>query len=135
MHVNTTPVTKNMTGLFGTLTRAGYATGIFGKVTNDQSNVLKLMSDANSATYIDSPLDYNNFEGLTYWRKFRNGTFFTEKLDAKEPVFGTTYQTTQIGNRTLRWLDDVLARDDEPFFAYIGPCVWPSAGLSGACAA
>jgi N-acetylglucosamine-6-sulfatase len=40
-------------------------------------------------------------------------------LEAAIP-FGTTYQTTQIGNRSLGWIRDI-AVDTKPFFAYIGP--------------
>ena len=40
--------------------------------------------------------------------------------DAKNPEFNTTYQTSQIGNRTLRWLEKAV-EEKRPFFAYIGP--------------
>jgi N-acetylglucosamine-6-sulfatase len=123
--------------VFGLLTRGGYHTGVFGKVTNDQGKVLGLANGAGSMTYIDSPLDYNNYDGVTYYRRFPNGTQFTEQLDKSKPVFGTVYQTTQIGNRSLDWIQELadngdalvpgpdgvtLARaDSKPFFAYLGP--------------
>ena len=68
--------------------------------------------------------------GAPYWRYFPNGTYFTEQCDSENPEFGTCYQTTQIGNRTLRWLDEKLKVQNEalaagvtpkPFFDYIGP--------------
>ena len=67
---------------------------------------------------------------LSDWRKFPNGSFFTEQVDQENPEFGTPYQTTQIGNRTLRWLDAKLKEQaadalgdaaPKPFFDYIGP--------------
>ena len=70
------------------------------------------------------------FVFLSDWRKFPNGTFFTEQVDQENPEFGTPYQTTQIGNRTLRWLDTKLKEQaadalsdaaPKPFFDYIGP--------------
>ncbi len=41
--------------------------GVFGKVTNDQPDVLKEASEQNSWTYIDSPVDFNNYDCLSYW--------------------------------------------------------------------
>jgi hypothetical protein len=78
-------------------------------------------------TYIDSPSDFNDYNSMRWIRKFPNGTHFTETLDMHAPIFGTTYQTAQLGNRTLRWLADdavpkaTAAHDAQPFFAYIGP--------------
>jgi len=75
-------------------------------------------------TWASAPLNYNNFEGTTYYRDFGNGTHYTETLDTKRPVYGTVYQSTQIGNRTLDWIDALRADpklSKKPFFAYIGP--------------
>jgi N-acetylglucosamine-6-sulfatase len=129
MHVDTSFAARNDTGLFGLMTRAGYNTGVFGKVTNDQSHILSEAISHNSMSYVDSPLNYNNYMGTTYWRYWSsNRTQHTETLDKKNPEFGTLYQTSQIGNRTLRWLkDDALPKAKaegaarQPFFLYIGP--------------
>ena len=120
MHADTKQAWNNVTGLFGLLTRVGYNTGVFGKVTNDQGPALTALAASGSATYIDSPIDYNNYDGRPYFRRFDNGSTSTETLDPKAPAFGTTYQTTQIGNRTLRWLHGAID-DPRPFFAYVGP--------------
>ena len=40
MHADTSFASSNATGLFGALTRHGYNTGVFGKVTNDQQHIL-----------------------------------------------------------------------------------------------
>ena len=66
-----------------------YETGVFGKVTNDQSNILELITSQDSATYINSPISYNNYMGDTYFRKFPNGTSYVETLDKKNPIYGT----------------------------------------------
>ena len=125
MHADTTIAGSNSTGLFGVLKNHGYNVGLFGKITNNQDKILKQMcGDDDSADYIDSPLDYNNFMGVDYWRYWSdNRTSFTEEISKKDPIYGTAYQSTQLGNRTLRWLDSVLEKDGEerPFFAYIGP--------------
>jgi len=120
MHVDTSNAVDPVSSMFGALQRIGYEVGAFGKVTNDQATVLKLASENGAMTYIDSPVDYNSFDGLPYWRKFPNGSYHTESLNEKNPEFGSTYQTSQIGNRTMRWFDTVLAKK-APFFAYLGP--------------
>jgi hypothetical protein len=35
----------------------GYNTGVFGKVTNNNGDVLKLLAKQKTATYIDSPVE------------------------------------------------------------------------------
>eukprot|EP00756_Hemistasia_phaeocysticola_P043841 Hpha_TRINITY_DN17415_c0_g1::TRINITY_DN17415_c0_g1_i1::g.85729::m.85729/K01137/GNS; N-acetylglucosamine-6-sulfatase len=120
MHANTTPVGLMDHGMFGLLTSAGYETGIFGKTTNDQPAQLNRIAAEGSATYIDSPIDYNNYEGRSYFHLV-NGTVTTEKLNTTNPRFGTVYQTTQLGNRSLLWLDQILkAKEPKPFFLYLG---------------
>lgn len=124
MHTDTTQVAMKHTGLFGLLRTAGYEVGVFGKVTNDQQKILELMTKEGSASFMDSPLDYNNFMGRTYYHDFGNGTSYVETLDKNSPRFGTAYQSSQIGNRTLDWIDALQADEDrkhKPFFAYIGP--------------
>jgi len=106
MLVNTSGVASRSLGLFGLVSEAGYEVGLFGKVTNDQGDILDAISRNRAASYIDSPVDFNDYYGLTYYRDFGNGTNYTEKINETTPVFGTAYQTAQIGNRTLRWLDN-----------------------------
>ena len=123
--------------MFPLMQKAGYKTGVFGKVvvclsqlsrlsslitvtkvTNDQGKILDEAIKLGTMDYIDSPIDYNNFNGVTWQRRFANGTNYVEniqsawplhshwldphRLHRTNPIFGTTYQTTQIGNRTLR---------------------------------
>ena len=61
----------------------------------------------------------------TRWIDYGNGTAaFTQKLDSKHPIYNTTYQTAQIANRTLDWLDLLHTdpvKSQKPFFAYLGP--------------
>lgn len=75
MHADTSYVSRNDTGLFGLLRGAGYNVGVFGKVTNDQGSILKEAVAQSSVDFVDSPLDYNNFEGLTYFRYDGSKTF------------------------------------------------------------
>eukprot|EP01065_Artemidia_motanka_P018565 TRINITY_DN2188_c1_g2_i1.p1 TRINITY_DN2188_c1_g2~~TRINITY_DN2188_c1_g2_i1.p1 ORF type:complete len:727 (+),score=159.33 TRINITY_DN2188_c1_g2_i1:105-2183(+) len=121
MHANTTHAALPTEGMFGLLTRAGYRSGIFGKTTNDQLPELKKIVQYGSATYIDSPVDYNNFLGLSYFHLYENGTTYTEKFSFSDAPYGTPYQTTQIGNRSMLWLETVLKDPSKPFFLYLGP--------------
>jgi N-acetylglucosamine-6-sulfatase len=126
MHCDTENAVYPLTSLFGLLTRAGYHTGVFGKVTNDQSKILPLATKWSSMEYIDSPLKYNNYMGTTYFRKWPNGTQVMEEIDPENPASCAgvadclPYQTSQIGNRTQRWLEEVLG-GPKPVFAYLGP--------------
>lgn len=64
--------------------------------------------------------------GTKYFRKFPNGSSFEEDIDAEQPstcggdVTCLPYQTSQIGNRTQRWLKKAL-KGPKPVFAYLGP--------------
>ena len=124
MHVDTGNVSDQTQGLFGQFIKNGYNVGIFGKVTNDQLPQLEHIVAQRSASYISSPIDYNNYFGLTYFNYNASagdvkGT--TETLDKDSPKYGTAYQTTQIGNRTAVWLAEVLLKEQFPFFLYLGP--------------
>lgn len=125
MHVDTTNCAKRSTGLFGQLVTAGYEVGVFGKVTNDNQQILEMMTQEGSATRISSPFDFNSFNSKTYYNDRGNGTTYIEDLSKADVVpYGTTYQTAQFGNRTLDWLDELHAdpvRSQKPFFAYVGP--------------
>eukprot|EP01060_Flectonema_neradi_P002073 TRINITY_DN11254_c0_g1_i1.p1 TRINITY_DN11254_c0_g1~~TRINITY_DN11254_c0_g1_i1.p1 ORF type:complete len:541 (+),score=79.30 TRINITY_DN11254_c0_g1_i1:494-2116(+) len=125
MHANTTDVHLMNTGLFGLLTSHGYETGVFGKTTNDQQDQLDGLVAEGSVTWIDSPLDYNNYNCSVYYRYNKTeGKQYNEKINATDPVYGSIYQTSQLSNRTAAWLDVILSvpeADRKPFFAYIGP--------------
>lgn len=68
MHADTAQAGARTTGLFGRLTDLGYTTGVFGKVTNDQTRILPQLVKEGSASYIDSPVEYNSYDGLPYFR-------------------------------------------------------------------
>eukprot|EP01060_Flectonema_neradi_P037645 TRINITY_DN763_c0_g2_i1.p1 TRINITY_DN763_c0_g2~~TRINITY_DN763_c0_g2_i1.p1 ORF type:complete len:532 (+),score=69.66 TRINITY_DN763_c0_g2_i1:45-1640(+) len=123
MRANTTYV-HEAGGIFNLFTSAGYETGVFGKTTNDQQPQLEALAKTKSVTHIDAPLDYNDYNGLTWYRYFSNGTRYVETVNKTDPVFGSIYQTSQIANRTIEWLDSlqkVPKEDRKPFFLYLGP--------------
>ena len=55
-----------------------------------------LLQVEHSATYIDSPIQYNSYNGLPYYRLFANGSNYTETLNKDTPIFGTTYEAFYI---------------------------------------
>jgi len=55
------------------------------------------MTKEGSATYIDSPIDYNSYDGLPYYRQFANGTHMTEQLNKAAPISGTTWKDVSSG--------------------------------------
>ena len=106
MNADTTLITTRYGGLFGVLASHGYNTGVFGKVTNNQNWVLNEGAKTGAMGYIDSPFNPDDYTGRSFIRRnVTGGPVFTETLHETRPEFGTTYQTAQLGNRTLRWLD------------------------------
>ena len=128
MHADTSFVGDPDTGIFGLLTNNGYEVGLFGKITNNQESIVNQLVDQKTATYIDSPVKERSFEPPEFYRYPNSkGKLEIETVNQNDPVFGSMYQTTQLGNRTLRWLDEVVGKpmsegkEAKPFFAYIGP--------------
>ena len=119
MHVNSEYWVFDKTSLFSTLQSGGYLTGVFGKVTNDQGGYFCKKMMADGMTMVSSPCDYNDFYSKKYFVKLANGTKYVETLDGSLP---TTYQTSQIGNRSISWIKEVATSNaGTPFFAYLGP--------------
>ena len=117
MHVNSEEMVFDKTSVFSMLESNGYTTGVFGKVTNDQGKYFCGKKRAEGMTVISSPCDYNNFYSKEYFVKLANGTSYIEKLD---PNVQSTYQTSQLGNRSIAFVREV-AKSGKPFYAYIGP--------------
>ena len=79
MHVNAEANVFNASrSMFSLLQKAGYQTGVFGKVTNDQSKYFQ-SKRSEGMDVIGAPIDYNNFWGSKYFEKYPNGsTAFNE---------------------------------------------------------
>lgn len=119
MNVDTSFATRNNTGMFGLLKSAGYNVGVFGKVTNDQHRNFQEMVEFKSASFIDSPWDYNSFTSHFFYQ-YDESSGGAPSIETLSGDAGEKYQTSQIGNRTLSWLDRAI-QEDAPFFAYVGP--------------
>eukprot|EP01063_Lacrimia_lanifica_P009215 TRINITY_DN1622_c0_g1_i1.p1 TRINITY_DN1622_c0_g1~~TRINITY_DN1622_c0_g1_i1.p1 ORF type:complete len:469 (+),score=121.22 TRINITY_DN1622_c0_g1_i1:1-1407(+) len=119
MQANTSWVGSANNGMFGILKNAGYEVGVFGKVTNNQGAVYADFTKYKSVSYYDSPVKFDDYYCLDYVHyKEGNGSEWSETIDKAHPVYGTPYQTPQLGNRSFEWLDTVAG--PKPFFLYIG---------------
>lgn len=110
--------------VFPTLRRAGYRTGIFGKIHNNQAHWL---CTGNNRT---APFDHIETEcnpcggyyrtGANEWvRKEEHDDVPTlETLDPASPF--SNYSEAQYGNRTVAWIRRVVAAGRAPFFAFVG---------------
>lgn len=114
--------------LFKLLHNAGYKTGIFGKLTNqdgdyfcDNSNnkynlteagMSRVFSMCNQQLYYDNKY-YNKSESTNDFKNISGSfAYFNESSP-------DTYQTALLGNESLRWIESKLAQN-EPFYGYIG---------------
>ena len=126
----TTGAGLNTSSLFGedavfpTLRRAGYTTGIFGKIHNNQGDWL---CNANNHT---EPFDHIETEcspcggyyrtGKDQWvRKDEHDS--VPQLETLDPASAySNYSEAQYGNRTIAWIRKLVAAKQTPFFAFIG---------------
>ena len=93
------------------LRRAGFATALFGKMTNDYSDFCGANVEVPADfTYASILCDDNKYFGNAF---NVNGTMRTLSSDA--------YMTNYIGNSSLAWLAAAAADADTPFFLYIAP--------------
>ena len=119
MHVNAEELVFDPSTLFSQLHSNGYVTGVFGKVINGQQKCFCKEFRSEGMTMVGSPCKEGDFYGNQYFVKHPNGTHYIETLDKS---LETTYQTSQLGNRTLDWINSVVKENaSQPFFAYIGP--------------
>ena len=118
-------VFNNTNSMFQTFHRNGYNTGSFGKLTNDMPtyfcNDNPPMLDG--FTRVNCPCYYNDFYGtkyVDYDETTSNYTLYTL------PVDENTYETSYVGNASLKWISEQLQQQDTnnkaaPFIAWIGP--------------
>jgi len=126
MHVNSTGyIFQHEAALFPQLQRNGYMTGGFGKIINGQRNVFQPKSSkATPLTtgwdWLSVPLDEGDYFTNLFFNKRPNGTEWVESLGPKTEVVDTWYQTSQIGNRSLEFINHAVS-SGSPFVAYMGP--------------
>ena len=113
MHVNSTGyIFEHESALFPALQAQGYATGGFGKIINGQHALWDVAGRpvTRGWDWISAPLDENDYFASEFFEKRPNGSHWMSSLgDPTKDVVDAWYQTAQIGNRTMRWLETVLA--------------------------
>ena len=126
MHVNSTGfIFQHEAAIFPALQRAGYVTGGFGKIINGQKNVFnpknpKQQPITNGWDWLSVPLDEGDYFTNAFFERRPNGTHWISSLGNKTDVVDDWYQTAQIGNRSLAFIDAAVAAG-RPFVAYLGP--------------
>eukprot|EP00937_MAST-01D_sp_MAST-1D-sp2_P007682 g7682.t1 len=124
MHVNSTGyIFEHEAAIFPALQRAGYLVGGFGKIINGQHNVFapkNKPSITNGWDWLSVPMDEGDYFGADFFEKRPNGTTWLSSLGTEADVVDEWYQTAQIGNRSLEFIEAAVAAN-KPFVAYLGP--------------
>ena len=120
MHVNSTGyIMDHPAALVPALQRAGYMTGGFGKIINDQNGPFG-KNKTTGWDWLSTPQNQGDYFGPDHFEKRPNGSIWHSSLGPKSAVVDTWYQTAQIGNRSIEFMDHAIAAG-KPFFAYLGP--------------
>eukprot|EP00039_Didymoeca_costata_P023725 m.8033 g.8033 ORF g.8033 m.8033 type:complete len:597 (-) comp3823_c0_seq1:58-1848(-) len=118
MHVDLDNIFNNSVGLFPKMYNAGYRTGGFGKIINGQKRVFCGKTPSlNGFSWLSVPCDEGDYFTTQYFNKYDNGSYAFETLEGDVASF---YQTSQIGNRSIKFIQDSV-KMQKPFLAYLGP--------------
>ena len=126
MHVNSTGyIFQHEAAIFPALQKAGYLTGGFGKIINGQAKVfVPKQKHAKPITlgwdWLSVPIDEGNYFTPNFFEKRPNGTTWQSSLGKSSEAVDTWYQTSQIGNRSLEFMEHAISIN-QPFVAYLGP--------------
>eukprot|EP01084_Bolivina_argentea_P266119 451260_1 len=126
MHIDPYGPIFDSNTLFQIMYNNGYHTGAFGKIVND----MPFWCDKSSVPVINGlsriyiPCEYLNYYGHNYFSKYENGTY--EYLYQNESYQSIDlYETSQIGNATLDWIDQLYHNDSDANFFAIWGCHAP----------
>eukprot|EP01083_Nonionella_stella_P317406 1155543_1 len=125
MNVDGTGAVFNTSTMFQQFNLNGYTTGIFGKhVMNGPSYWCP------KSPNISNPLNFTGYDRVflmcgsadyyqpKYIDKYSNGSYLWTNLS----LVPSSYQTSQIGNASLQWLQSLASADEQkPFLMWIGP--------------
>ena len=123
MHADAIGAALNHSSMFLQFQSNGYQTGVFGKhvMNNPTYWCTSNKSDMANFTGYDRVFlmcGAANYYQPKYIDKYSNGSYSFTNLS----LVPESYQTAQIGNKTLEWLKS-LESNDQPFLAWIGPHV------------
>merc|ERR1712232_1109718 len=106
--------------LFPLLHSAGYQTGVFGKIHNDQAEWLcNAKNHTEPFTHIETECRPCGGYYREKWVVKEDDDAVTHLITIKEDDPWSTYSEAQYGNRTINWIRKV-AKAGQPFFAYVG---------------
>eukprot|EP01084_Bolivina_argentea_P138599 243963_1 len=123
-------VLNNTQSMFQMLSKSGYITGVFGKMTNDQTQWWCTPVQNNQKPYIHGYSRVNipcaeDYYQLLWFDKYMNGTYELHNLSTstnKNLASPANYYTSVIGNASVKFLKDVLKSESSaPFMLWIGP--------------
>eukprot|EP01084_Bolivina_argentea_P067863 123530_1 len=122
MHIDAEGNVFSNTTIFNTLYQSNkYLTGVFGKLTNADNEYFCNQNrsvDVAGMSRVYSMCATNNYYCVNYRNKYINGTDYITKLDHNSP---STYQSYQIGNESLKFIEDVIVNyPQKSFFSYNG---------------
>ena len=118
-HIDAIDNVFSNTTTFNQLYQNGYNVGVFGKLTNADSNYFcnnpKNVSQAGMSR-VYSMCNQQDYYDTKYFSKYPNGTSFYTSLNGSDE---STYQSAQLGNRSLEFITTNL-ENKTPFLNYIG---------------
>ena len=111
--------------LFPQLHAAGYLTGVFGKIHNDQTHWLchgpsKLVA---SFTHVETECDPCGGYYATNWVYKEDDDDVATTFTLPAASYGRAYSHAEYGNRSIAWLTNITRNPktaSRPFFAYVG---------------
>ena len=113
-------VVNNTQNLFYSFQNAGYLTGVFGKMTNDQNTYWCNPVEKNQPpltggfSRINSPCTEDYYQKL-YFDKYINGSYWLHNITAKPE----TYLTSYVGNETIDFLNEAITKyPNKPFMIW-----------------
>eukprot|EP01084_Bolivina_argentea_P159750 278235_1 len=122
MHINAEANVFSNTTIFQTLYQSNkYETGVFGKLTNDDGKYFcsqNRSTETAGMSRVYSMCNQGNFYCPKYRNKYMNGTDGFTSLNTNSK---STYQSYQIGNESLKFIEDVIVNyPKKSFFSYTG---------------
>eukprot|EP01084_Bolivina_argentea_P110901 197973_1 len=123
MHIDAIGNIFSGKSMYSQFHNSGYKTGVFGKLTNDDGGIFcnnqKYYQNVTEGAGFDriySMCNQGDYYCTKYFDKYVNGTYTWTNLSANDP---STYQSSQTGNQSLSFIEDMLEAK-LPFFNYIG---------------
>ena len=127
MHIDATSNVLSNHSLFSIMNKHGYKTGVFGKLTNfdpkyfckfdeKRNGNITNITDIAGMSRVYSMCNQSDYYTTKYFDKHENNTYRYTNLSYDDPG---TYQTSQIGNESIKWIEEKL-ENKEKFIAYVG---------------